>query len=73
MNILNMICFGSAFVCTAILFVFTLLVFCTSVYGCFTKKLAGNLLAKLLIVVVSASTLPWIVKLLIFLFFKMVA
>ena len=71
MEILDLICFGCAFLVTGIVFLVALTMFGTSVFACFYKKIEGKLIIKILISVVTGCTLPWILKLMLFLLAKM--
>lgn len=62
MEILNSICYGCASLLCAGTSLIIFIVFCTSVYACFTKKIEGKLLAKLLIVLVSGCICPWFIR-----------
>lgn len=71
MNVLNFICCCCACVLTGIFLLMLLSCFCTSLYACFTKKVKGGKLAKILTVIVFGSLCPLVLRLFIMCFEKM--
>ena len=73
MRTLDLICYGcSAFFLLCIITA-TVMVFCTGIYACFTKKVKGELFAKIAIVIISGCLLPWLVKFAVYFFTKIFA
>ena len=66
MNVLNVICYGSAVVFMTMVFVFALATLVASVYSCFTKKVEGKLWTKIVISLGIGCTIPWILKIIVF-------
>lgn len=71
MEILNIICYGSAFLFFGIVLVFDIAVIVSSIYSLFQKKIKGGILAKLLIVFTSLGLCPWILRIMFFFLTKM--
>ena len=71
MNILNIICNGSAFLFFGIVLLFDVVVIATSIYSLFQKKIKGGILAKLFIVFISLGLCPWILRIMLFFLTKM--
>lgn len=71
MEILNLISYGSAVLFFGIVLMFDVAVVVASIYSLFQKKIKGGILAKLLIVFVSISLCPWILRIMFFFLTKM--
>lgn len=67
MEILNLICYGSAVLFVGAVLVVLVFAFFTSVYSCFTKKIEGKLLSKLAVALTFGCVCPWVLKLLLYL------
>ena len=63
MDIVNLICYGSATAFYFALFGVAVVMFGSSVYACFSKKFKGDLLAKIAVAFAFACLCPWILKL----------
>lgn len=66
MNILNFICFCSMSLFSAVIFAISLVLFVTSFYACFSKKVEGKLFTKIMLVILFLCMSPWALKLTIF-------
>ena len=73
MRILDLICLGSLTFLALCVLTFVVMVFCTGIYACFTKKVKGELFAKITIAIVSGCCIPWLIKGVIFLFTKILS
>ena len=65
MNILLIVCYASSIILFSILFVVSLVVFFTSVYSCFSKKIQGKLSAKIVVAFLVGCVCPWVLLLVI--------
>ena len=66
MEILNLVCYGcSAFLSIVVLMVL-FIIFVSSLYSCFSKKIKGELYAKIIVVIVSGCLSPWVFKFVLF-------
>lgn len=72
MEILNLICYASVTLFTAVIFISAVLLFISSVVLCFSKKIKGNLFIKIGIAITIGCVCPWIFKLFMFFLTKTV-
>lgn len=72
MELLNRICYGSAFILVGSTLIVLLITLAISVYSCFTKKIEGKLLSKIAVSLIFACVCPWFIKLLFFIWKRMV-
>lgn len=71
MEILNTICYGSALLFTSAILVALVASFVSSIVLCFQKKVEGGLLSKIAVALALGSVCPWVLRLAIFFFDKM--
>ena len=72
MEILNLICNGCAVVFFGFVLVALLATFFVSIYSCFSKKMQGTLLAKIVVAITLGLTCPWVLKLVFFFLGKII-
>lgn len=60
MDLLYKICLVSTIVLFSVVFIAVFVVFCTSIYSCFTKKVPGKLIAKIAVMLGFGCICPWI-------------
>lgn len=72
MDILNQLCYGSALIFVGAILIVVVTTLAIAIYGCFTKKIEGKLIAKISVAVMFACTCPWLVKLLTAIWKRMV-
>ena len=68
MEILNFLCYASATFFSGVAFIICVVLFVTSIYACFTKKIKGDLFAKIFLTIFLGCLSPWLLKL-VFVFF----
>lgn len=71
MEILNTICYGSALLFTSAIFIALIASFASSIVLCFQKKVEGGLLSKIAVALSLGAVCPWVLRLAIFFFDKM--
>lgn len=71
MEILNTICYGSALLFTSAILVALVASFVSSIVLCFQKKVEGGLLSKIAVSLFLCAVCPWVLRLAIFFFDKM--
>lgn len=64
---LLIVCYASSIILFSILFVVLLVMFFTSVYSCFSKKIQGKLSAKIGITFLVGCVCPWVLLLVTYL------
>ena len=60
MDLLYKICLCSSILLFGIVVVVEFVIFCTSVYSCFSKKIQGKLLAKIAVMLGLGCIFPWL-------------
>lgn len=73
MRILNLTCWGSATLFTIVVMLIAWIYFFTGIYACFSKKVKGDLLAKVIVAIGVGCSIPWLLKLSVFFISKMFA
>lgn len=71
MDIVNLVCYGYTVLVCGIALVLSAIFFVTSLYSCFTKKIGGKLLIKVLITFTAGFLIPWILKIMLIFLSKM--
>lgn len=71
MELLNTMCYGSAFLITGVVLVLVVACFCTSLYSCFTKKIKGNIIVKVLVTIFFGCSCPMLIRLMLYFVSKM--
>ena len=72
MEIINLICNGSAVLFLGVVLIAMFATFCASIYSCFSKKIEGKLPAKIVVAITIGCICPWILKLLIIMIGRLV-